>query len=233
MKSDNDRYLRQLPFKAVVLKGGKYVFYIIEEKYAWRPGSVFVTHKPDTIVIHHALHPNCTAQDIHRWHLDNGWKGIAYHYYIRKNGLIYRGRQEQHEGGHLLGSENKNTLGICLEGVYTDYKTLTEKSIPDVQMAALVWLCNDIKTRWEIKAIKRHADYPSAKQESKDCPGKYFPWEKFMSMMADPNSVYKYIIQKNCNFSHPEGVWKVVDTHPYFDAFYMQWANSYKTKTPG
>lgn len=210
-------------------KGVKSMFSIIEEKYAWRPGSTFTTHKPDTIVIHHALYPNCTAQDIHRWHLNNGWKGIAYHYYIRKNGLIYRGRQEHHQGGHLLGSENKNAIGICLEGVYTDYKNLTEKSVPEVQLAALVWLCNDIKTRWNIKSIKRHADYPSAINEEKDCPGRYFPWNRFMAMISDPNAVYKHIIQKHCKFHNPDGVWKVVDTHPYADAFYMQWANSYKT----
>lgn len=202
------------------------MFKIIEEKYNWSRTN-WTIQKPDTIVIHHALHPSCTAQDIHRWHLDYGWKGIAYHYYIRRDGTIYRGRQEQHEGGHLLGSENKNTIGICLEGVYTDYKNLTQKTVPDAQMAALVWLIRDIQTRWKIKAIKKHADYPSAKQEGKDCPGKYFPWNKLINMLADPNSVYKYIIQSHCKFSNPEGVWKVVDTHPYPNAFYMQWANSY------
>ncbi len=154
---------------------------IIEEKYNWARTN-WTTQTPNTIDIHHALSPNCTAQDVHRWHLDNGWMGIAYHYFIRKDGSIYRGRQENHKGGHLMGSENNNTIGICLEGCYTDYKNLTEKTVPEIQMAALTWLCNDIKTRWSIKAIKRHADYPSAK----DCPGKYFPWNTFISLLDSP-----------------------------------------------
>lgn len=205
------------------------MFRIIEVKYAWKPGTSFKKQVPDTIVIHHALHPNCSAQDIHKWHLNNGWKGIAYHYFIRKDGSIYRGRQEDHKGGHLLGDENNGTIGICLEGCYTDYKNMTEKTVPEAQLNALVWLINDIKTRWDIKAIKMHADYPSARREGKDCPGKYFPWEKLMVMLSDPNSVFKYIIQSRCKFSNPEGVWKYVDMHPYAAAWYQQWADSYKT----
>jgi N-acetyl-anhydromuramyl-L-alanine amidase AmpD len=159
---------------------------IIEEKYAWARTN-FTTQKPDTIVIHHALSPKCTAQDIHRWHLDRGWMGIAYHYFVRKDGSVYRGRQETHKGGHLLGDENNNTLGICLEGCYTDYGSLTEKTVPETQIQALIELCNDIKKRWTIKAIKRHADYVSAQKEGKDCPGKYFPWVVFLRRTGGGN----------------------------------------------
>jgi N-acetyl-anhydromuramyl-L-alanine amidase AmpD len=162
---------------------------IIEEKYAWARTN-FTEQDPDTIDIHHALSPNCTAQDVHRWHLGKGWKGIAYHYFIRKNGATYRGRQENHEGGGLFGSENKNKIEICLEGCYTDYvsngKVLTEKTVPEAQLKSLVEVCNDIKSRRAIKAIKKHADYPSAIKEKKDCPGKYFPWGEFMSRMSTP-----------------------------------------------
>jgi len=169
---------------------------IIEETYKWARTN-FTTQKPNTIDIHHALSPNCTAQDVHRWHLDKGWKGIAYHYFIRKDGSVYRGRQENHVGGGLLGSENKNKIEICLEGCYTDYvdkngKVLTEKTVPEAQLTALIWLCNDIKTRWDIKSIKKHADYPSAKLEGKDCPGKYFPWNQFIAQMGESMNLIKF-----------------------------------------
>lgn len=162
---------------------------IIEEKYNWARTN-WTTQTPNTIDIHHALCPTCTAQDVHRWHLDNGWKGIAYHYFIRKSGAIHRGRQEIHEGGGLMGAENKGKIDICLEGCYTDYisngKDLTEKKVPQSQMTALLELVTDIKTRWNIVAIKKHADYPSAIKDGKDCPGKYFPWERFMAQLNDP-----------------------------------------------
>ena len=176
-------------------KRGDLVMKIIEEQYRWARTN-WTIQKPDTIVIHHALSPNCTAQDVHRWHLENGWKGIAYHYFIRKDGSIYRGRQENHKGGHLMGSENNNTIGICLEGCYTDYvsngKALTEKAVPETQMTALIWLCNDIKTRWNINAVKKHADYPSAIKEGKDCCGKYFPWNDFILRVNEGMNLVKF-----------------------------------------
>lgn len=156
---------------------------IIEETYNWARTN-FVIQAPNTIVIHHAASRSCTAQDIHRWHLEKGWAGIAYHYFIRKDGSIYRGRQETWQGGGLLGSENKGAIQICLEGCYTDYGIQTEKTVPVAQMAALVELCRDIMKRWNIVAIKRHADYPSAQADKKDCPGKYFPWAEFLQRIG-------------------------------------------------
>ena len=142
---------------------------IIEEKYNWARTN-FSPNNPDTIVIHQALAPSCTAQDIHRWHLERGWMGIAYHYFIRKDGTIYRGRQEYHRGGHLLGDENSNTLGICLEGCYTDYGNLTEKTVPEAQIKALHELCDDICSRYKIVAIKRpeHRPMPSWMRSSRN-----------------------------------------------------------------
>lgn len=153
---------------------------VIEETYNWARTN-FTEQKPDTIVIHHAAATNCTAQQIHSWHLARGWKGIAYHYFIRKDGSTYRGRQENHAGGHLLSSENNNTLGICIEGNYD-----VERSVPEAQLNALVELCDDIKTRWNIKSVKKHADYPSAKADNKLCPGKYFPWDAFITKIYGP-----------------------------------------------
>jgi len=50
---------------------------------------------------------------------------------------------------------------------------------PETQIIALHELCDDISSRYKIVAIKRHGDYPSA--VDKDCPGKYFPWDRFIS----------------------------------------------------
>jgi len=185
---------------------------LIEEKYTWANTRV-TRNKPDTIVVHHAEASTCTAQDIHRWHLSRGWKGIAYHYLIRKDGSIYRGRKEEWEGGHLLGRENKNTIGICLEGNYD-----AEKNVPAVQVRALVELCRDIRTRWNIKDVRRHADYPST---TKTCPGKYFPWAEVVI------EFHKDVIQDRCKFSDPDGVWAVMDKHPYAEALYQKWSGSY------
>ena len=41
------------------------------------------------IILHHAAAKKCSAEDIHRWHLNNGWSGAGYHFLVRKDGTIY------------------------------------------------------------------------------------------------------------------------------------------------
>ena len=74
-------------------------------------------NKPNKLVLHHAEASKCTVQDIHSWHLANGWAGIGYHYFVRKDGSIYKGRPDNAVGSHCQGS-NTGSLGICFEGNY-------------------------------------------------------------------------------------------------------------------
>lgn len=193
---------------------------IIEESYNWA-NTNFKKHKPDTIVIHHAEVAICTAQQVHGWHINRGWKGMAYHYFVRKDGSIFRGRQENQRGGHLLSAENNNTLGICLEGNYDK-----EKVVPEAQIQALIWLCSDIETRWKIKAYRKHADYKSAKNVHKLCPGVYFPWDKFISEVELNRN--KAIIQEHVKLDAPQLLWDIIDKHPYKYDLYRKLADSYK-----
>lgn len=59
------------------------------------------TNKPEYIVLHHALSSECSVYDIENWHLGFGWAGIGYHYFISKEGIIYRGRKENQRGTHV------------------------------------------------------------------------------------------------------------------------------------
>lgn len=82
-----------------------------------------VTH----IVLHHAA-GNGTVEAIHNYHKNhNGWAGIAYHIYVRKDGTIYRGRPIDKRGGHVAG-HNRHTVGICFEGDFTK-ETMSQEQI--------------------------------------------------------------------------------------------------------
>ena len=59
-------------------------------------------NNPGKIILHHAAATNCSIEDIHNWHLNNGWSGCGYHYFIRKNGSIYKGRPENSLGAHCI-----------------------------------------------------------------------------------------------------------------------------------
>ncbi|MGE4353143.1 MAG: N-acetylmuramoyl-L-alanine amidase [Oscillospiraceae bacterium] len=147
---------------------------IIEPDYVWAY-ALSIRSVTDTIVIHHAAANGETAEQIHNYHKNvNGWAGIAYHYYVRKDGSVYRGRPENTIGGHTL-NENGHTIGICFEGDYENVDT----EMPAVQLEAGQELIADIKTRYPDIAIKRHKDYNATA-----CPGKNFPFEELTEEMT-------------------------------------------------
>ena len=126
---------------------------------------------PDTIVIHHAAATKCSLTDIHRWHLERGFKGIGYHYFISKDGDVFRGREDDWAGGHVFGKLNERSLGICLEGNYD-----TEPIVSAPQLATLIELVRNKRKEYNIPLNKviPHKDVADTA-----CPGKYFPWLVF------------------------------------------------------
>jgi len=119
----------------------------------------------DMIVIHHTGSPDmdASAEQIHGWHLNNGWSGIGYHYVIRKNGTIERGRPEWSIGSHAYG-ENSHTIGIHLSGDF-------EQAYPtEDQLDRCGALIADICDRYGIPIDRNHV-VGHGELMSTDCPG--------------------------------------------------------------
>lgn len=138
---------------------------IIEETYDWAY-PLTKRRLTDCIVLHHEAASGFTAQQIHQVHLARGWSGIGYHYYVRKDGSVYRGRPETASGAHTE-DENYHTIGICFEGNFeTDV-------MGGVQMETGRELLADIRTRYPGVDVKKHRDFNATA-----CPGKNFPFEE-------------------------------------------------------
>jgi len=80
-------------------------------------------HRPHRSV--HRVFLHCSASDrpehddievIRRWHLQRGFKDVGYHYFIRKNGELQRGRSPEMTPAAQKG-HNLHTLAICLHGL--------------------------------------------------------------------------------------------------------------------
>lgn len=138
-----------------------------------RNGNFTRRSKTDEVILHHAEASSATVWDINDWHLANGWTGIGYHYYIRKDGSVYRGRPEWALGAHAVG-HNDRSIGICCEGAY-----MTE-TMPAAQLASLKALLRDIMGRYGKLTLLRHKDVNST-----DCPGKNFPWAEAQDYMKE------------------------------------------------
>ena len=124
------------------------------------------------IILHHAAAKNCSAEDIHRWHLNNGWSGAGYHFLVRKDGKVYRLRPEDKVGAHAYGA-NYDSLGICFEGDYM------EEDMPTEQIKAGQELVAYLKNKYNITTVQAHRDVCAT-----SCPGDKFPFNEIANYEA-------------------------------------------------
>ena len=74
--------------------------------------------KIDSIIVHCSATKagqDFTAADIDRWHRERGFNGIGYHYVIRLDGRLEKGREIDLAGAHCKGW-NERSVGICYIG---------------------------------------------------------------------------------------------------------------------
>ncbi len=136
---------------------------IIQPAYKWN-GELQKRTETKFIIVHHAEASRCSVEDIHRWHQnDNGWAGIGYNFFIRKDGTVYQGRPTDTVGAHAQGY-NQNSVGICLEGNYEI------EQIPTIQGDVLVELLIYLQRQFPGARVLRHRDVNQTK-----CPGENFP----------------------------------------------------------
>ena len=132
---------------------------------------------PIMLVLHHAEAKSCTIQDIHQWHLDNGWAGCGYHFLARKDGSIYRGRPEDAVGSHCPGA-NSQSIGICAEGDYM------AETMPMAQKQALIELGLYLKDKYGMKQVYGHKELYST-----SCPGDNYPLDDIKTSILNNQSV--------------------------------------------
>lgn len=123
--------------------------------------------KIDKIIIHcSATKPSMDigAKEINQWHKQRGWDSIGYHYVIRRNGQIEKGRDESIAGAHCRGY-NQSSIGVCyVGGVAEDGKT-PEDTRTEEQKRALVQLVRTLKRKYPVATIHGHNEFAK-----KACP---------------------------------------------------------------
>ena len=137
---------------------------IKDVSYKWN-GTLVKRNSTEYIILHHRA-GNGDVQSIHNGHLSNGWSGIGYHFYVRKDGTIYRGRPIEMVGAHCTG-QNTCSVGVCFEGNFEC------ETMPDVQIKAGQELISYIKSLYPHAEIMRHCDFNETA-----CPGKNFPFKE-------------------------------------------------------
>ncbi len=127
------------------------------------------------LVIHHSASGDVSAETIHQWHLNQGWAGIGYHYVVRADGTIERGRPEIYQGAHCV-PVNRQSIGICCTGDFTKH------AMPDAQKKALIELLRMLKQKYLQAAITQHKDH-----DATACPGNIPFSEIQQAVLAEKN----------------------------------------------
>lgn len=145
---------------------------INENTFAWN-GNLSKRYLTEYIILHHRAGDG-DVQSIHRQHVNgNGWTGIGYHFYVRKDGSIYRGRPINTWGAHCVGYNDKS-IGVCFEGDFSKEK------MSDTQKKAGQKLVSYLKELYPDAKIAKHEDFNST-----SCPGKNFPFKDIKNAEID------------------------------------------------
>jgi len=131
------------------------------------------------IIVHHSASDDVPAATIHGWHIARKWSGIGYHFVIRQNGDIERGRRLNMIGAHAGPQGNGDSIGICLTGNFMETKP-TRK-----QIHSLTQLVSYLREYYQSDLeVWRHKDVVAT-----DCPGNLFPWpENNWPLFAAPRN---------------------------------------------
>lgn len=115
--------------------------------------------KIDSIIVHCSATKagqDFTAADIDRWHRERGFNGIGYHYVIRLDGGLEKGRDISLIGAHCKGW-NERSIGICYVG------GLNENGQPadtrtNAQKRVLYQVIMDLQREYGILQVLGHRD---------------------------------------------------------------------------
>ena len=115
-----------------------------------------------------------SVEIIHNYHKNtNGWAGIGYHFYIKKDGSIYRGRPIDTIGAHAYGA-NADSIGICFEGNFN------EEEMTDKQVEAGKWIVNYLRNLYPDISFCGHKDVCNT-----SCPGKNFKFDEIVNAKVE------------------------------------------------
>lgn len=108
------------------------------------------------------------AKEIRKWHTDppplgRGCKDIGYHYIVRLDGTIEKGRLISRAGAHCYG-HNAHSIGICYVGGLDSAGEFADTRTP-AQKAAMLKLIYNLVQMYRCD-IHGHNDY----NKTKPCP---------------------------------------------------------------
>ena len=102
-------------------------------------------------------HQAFNAADIDRWHKKRGWSGIGYHYVVKLDGTVEKGRPDTKIGAHVKGY-NRNSIGVVYVGGL-DKNLAPKDTRTPAQEVALYTLLQELRCLYPKAVISGHRDF--------------------------------------------------------------------------
>ncbi len=136
------------------------------------------TKVPDMIVLHYT---GMQTGEAALARLCDPEAKVSSHYLVEEDGRVFRLVAEERRAWHAgvsfwKGEEGVNHASIGIEIVNPGHE-FGYRAFPEAQVAAVIALVADIRTRWEIEdsRIIGHSDVAPARKQD---PGELFPWKR-------------------------------------------------------
>lgn len=105
-----------------------------------------------------------SAAEICRWHKARGFRTIGYHYVVRLDGRVEKGRPEDEIGAHCLG-QNARSIGVCYVGGIDSGSLQPKDTRTAAQRTALRRLVTELRQRYPGATVHGHNEFAA-----KACP---------------------------------------------------------------
>ena len=125
-------------------------------------------NRPNKIIIHCSdtrTDQDFDIEDIRKWHTSppRNWSDVGYHYYIKLNGKVQKGRGLSRSGAHCP-PHNSSSIGICFEGGKNPDGSSWDSPTID-QINSFKELHSDLNDKFSILPIYGHYQF-----SNKSCP---------------------------------------------------------------
>lgn len=142
--------------------------------------------RTDRIIVHNSGTPNdedLGAREINAVHMrENDWAAIGYHFVIRKDGTVERGRPIWSVGAHAQG-HNGDSIGVCVSG---NFQIASPTPVQIEELAMLIAnLCADYAIPMDRQHILGHREVNAT-----NCPGEIL--YEMMDEVVGKANYYRY-----------------------------------------
>lgn len=119
----------------------------------------------ELIIVHCSATPakmDVDVKEIDRWHRAKGWLKVGYHFVIKRDGTVQKGRDLMEPGAHAKGY-NHCSVGVCMVGGMDAANKQPEANFTEAQFTSLHLKLRELREQFPNARVIGHNEVEPAK----------------------------------------------------------------------